>query len=537
MGSAGFRHATIAAAVIVIWCCAGAAQPRSADAQEIRTSGEAPAADASACALSWQAQDGRLVWRYFNQGDYNQDGYVTVNDLTPLGQHFGESGPFAPESAVSCIDGNGDGLITVNDITPIGVNFGNLVKDYNIYYSTSPADYPSGASAGNGGATFVDSVAFSAGEQPAGQRKVFSYSLTLPAADGYYWVRPADGADEGTPSNYVQVSSGGQWYLEVVDGQGDVGRYASLALAPDGRPHISYFDYSKEDLKYAFHDGAGWVTSTLDETGSVGWFTSIALDGTGAPRICYFDDTADAVMLAYLLPAGWTMQVVDADIVVNNTTSLALDSADLPHVSYFDTTSYELKYARHDATKWIVETVCSVNYQSGWTNKLALSGAGTPHISYFGNGGLHYATYDGDSWQLLILSPFDSGLYNSIALDGAGRPHVAFFNSWNWDLRYSYYDGEDWRYRTIDSAGSVGMYPSLAVDAGGRVHFGYYDSQNKDLKYATYDPQLAQAETGVIDAAGDVGAFVSLALDSAGRPHIAYYDNTNEVLKYATYVD
>ena len=32
---------------------------------------------------------GDLTWRYVNDGDYNQDGIVTVGDITPLAIHYG----------------------------------------------------------------------------------------------------------------------------------------------------------------------------------------------------------------------------------------------------------------------------------------------------------------------------------------------------------------------------------------------------------------------------------------------------------------
>src|SRR5438105_9751517 len=52
-----------------------------------------------------------LSWRYYNPGDYDQNGEVNGSDLTPLAQHLGakvsgSSSIFAPNSIESVIDGD-----------------------------------------------------------------------------------------------------------------------------------------------------------------------------------------------------------------------------------------------------------------------------------------------------------------------------------------------------------------------------------------------------------------------------------------------
>jgi hypothetical protein len=42
------------------------------------------------------------------------------------------------------------------------------------------------------------------------------------------------------------------WQIHTVDDKEDVGLYNAIALDSNGKPHISYYDESNEDLKYAY---------------------------------------------------------------------------------------------------------------------------------------------------------------------------------------------------------------------------------------------------------------------------------------------
>jgi len=56
-------------------------------------------------------------------------------------------------------------------------------------------------------------------------------------------------------------------------------------------PHLSYYDYTNSDLKYAHWDGSSWYIEAIDTAGDVGVCTSIVLDSSGHPHISYVDNS------------------------------------------------------------------------------------------------------------------------------------------------------------------------------------------------------------------------------------------------------
>jgi len=70
------------------------------------------------------------------------------------------------------------------------------------------------------------------------------------------------------------------WHIETVDSDGDVGIFTSIALDDDDYPHISYGEYidkATSNLKYAYQDAGGWHIETAVSGGNVGLYTSIAV--------------------------------------------------------------------------------------------------------------------------------------------------------------------------------------------------------------------------------------------------------------------
>lgn len=85
--------------------------------------------------------------------------------------------------------------------------------------------------------------------------------------------------------------NGASWEIKTVDFYGSVG-WENVAIALDGNanPHIAYLVGSYK-LKYARWSGSAWTIETIDASGSVGLDCSIAVASDGTVHVSYYDDT------------------------------------------------------------------------------------------------------------------------------------------------------------------------------------------------------------------------------------------------------
>jgi hypothetical protein len=203
------------------------------------------------------------------------------------------------------------------------------------------------------------------------------------------------------------------------------------------------------------------------------------------------------------------------------------------------------------ADEWHFEVVDEGNWV-GWKNALVLDSSGFPHIAYYdvGNNSLKYTHWDGSQWRVETVHYWGSDCIGGmgiaciggigIAMDSADRPRIAYRAPYEDGsaLWYARWDGSQWRKEVVDheTEWGCGYGTCLKLDSMDRPRIAYAASIGgfiAKLKYAQWDGSAWRVET--IEDTGNVGWSSSLELDSQERPHIAYRDTCFEALKYASW--
>ncbi len=149
---------------------------------------------------------------------------------------------------------------------------------------------------------------------------------------------------------FFAYRSGGEWDIEQIESGKDIGWHASMTLDEADVPHISYFDYTEEDincLKYTWSDGWEWQTEIVEEIAGLEWYggaTSITLDDLTRPNIAYYEGVNCKLKFARYEEGRWRIEYADYEGNVGVEPSIALDGQGRPHISYYDKSEVALKY-------------------------------------------------------------------------------------------------------------------------------------------------------------------------------------------------
>lgn len=334
-----------------------------------------------------------------------------------------------------------------------------------------------------------------------------------------------------------------RWQIEVVDdGSGhDVGMYSTLAIDSDGDYQLAYYDSTSKALLYGFRkkDDRHWSKMRVDQDG--GAFVSLAVDPQGRPHMAY--NSARGLRYAYWSGRRWLIQTIDP-VPTEYFTAIQLDRSGNPRLTYFELPSSRaqkgalerLKYAHFDGSAWFTETIAEQPAKEPY-DSLAIDAAGDPYVVYAEFARLRYAYTRGSQW---IFESIDLPLHQhaisglSIAIDAQGNPYVAYFDGTKQTLNLVARTDGTWKSEAVDHLASAPEFPggiSLKLDSENQPHVAYSDAGPGLLKYAARKNGKWTIE--VVDPQATGNPCPSLSLDSRGQPFISYYDAAERQLRLA----
>jgi hypothetical protein len=325
------------------------------------------------------------------------------------------------------------------------------------------------------------------------------------------------------------------WNIEIVDSVGSVGRFNSIAIDNQDYPHISYYDWTNHDLKYATWAGSDWELETVDSIGMVGRYNSLVLDPSGLPRIAYFDYPDGGLKYASWNGSSWEIDNVDS-ACSERSISLALDTQGNPHISYWDTSGSlrKVMHAYRAGSSWETEVVLETSTSIYYSNSLAIDDYDVPHLAYSDNEGLNYAFFNGSAWETQVIDASCEGSYASLDLDSQGNPCIAYVDQsyfWEPTLKYTRWNGSSWIVQNVRELIAPTEDTSLALDSDDNPHISYTYAWDGSLTYTYWTG--SEWTTFDVDTTGNIAYDTSIELDSVDNPHFSYFDMGMDDLRYA----
>ncbi len=314
----------------------------------------------------------------------------------------------------------------------------------------------------------------------------------------------------------------------------DVGRYTDVAVS-GGKVFVSYYDVTNGDLKFALRGADGtWSKHSVDSAGNVGMYTSIAVGPDGKPSISYFQYSADATFdvsqCPGTQPTGALKNVTALKIARANNSSPASAS---------DWTVKVLACADREPTLSadggeIEPSLQRVSPGVGLFTSLAFSGQNAV-IAYQKRNKTGTTPADGDLYALtvdssgvasapvLIDSSGDTGFFPDVKVNTDGSIGIAYhdFTSKNFKFYYQADLHAGATAEIIDTGvnatlpgdqGWVGTDSAIVYGPGGITFALYQDATHGDLKLARRENGSWQGRTSPrVD--GAVGFFADAVLE------------------------
>jgi hypothetical protein len=283
------------------------------------------------------------------------------------------------------------------------------------------------------------------GFRPAGSGKWFSIPVvSSTTTHGTRNIYPRVTADKSNVPhlcvaagtlNYVTLQDQ-KWSSQEIDpGSGTLSYHCSVAIGPDGVPHLSWYHEFLPGGKQFTHlrhvdlEDNVWVVRSIDG-GIAGKWNSMVVDAKGYPHLSYSQwSSGGGLRYAAWDGTRWNVAAVDTGDEKGYDNNLVLAPDGSAHISYFAKT--DLKYAHQKDGKWVVETIGSVrdgfDFYGGST-ALVLDSHGFPHVIYGDFGAIKELSWDGKQWESEVI--VSGGVQQYLNVDAAIGPDDTLYVSY-----------------------------------------------------------------------------------------------------------
>jgi hypothetical protein len=226
------------------------------------------------------------------------------------------------------------------------------------------------------------------------------------------------------------VKAGNTWnWGQIVSNLNAGESSTSLAVEPQGTPHLAYAANLDGGVMYLTYVGAQLVAESLNMAGTN---VAVGVDSLGNPVIAFLTipkagQTYGHPVCARKVAGDWIIDSVDTGVQAYGAIDLTVDSGDRIHIVYRNWQDGELRHAMFDGSAWGLQ-VASANAGMAGIQRIDTDSKGNPHIVFSTLAGkssvLRYANRDADgaSW---LNEDITTGIDADIAVDPLGRPHAA----------------------------------------------------------------------------------------------------------------
>lgn len=360
----------------------------------------------------------------------------------------------------------------------------------------------------------------------------------------------------GSDHLYYATQVEGDFDTTIVDANWGVGMFASLALDPtNGYPRISYYDQTKDNLKYAeYNEVLGvpvWSTRSLTSGGNT---SAIALDHSSAhlPHIIYSNH--DRHIRHTWLPCSscsWSSEDVDMAVKFTGVNiAFAIDSSDNLYIAYYDSLTTSLIYGYKTGGIWHKEV-----WVYGREPAMVLTLSGYPAIAYQTDTSISYKYFTGTTWDVSTVynDPATTGHPGGVAVqlpnNDPSQPLISFIDD-EGSVRLAYMgemetvcpgrtSGYDYTCDKIDDYSTYRSFTSLITDTSNPSYnlsdLVYIDEATGELRYR-FESTPGDWGSQAVDYSTNAGLSSSLVVDANG-PEIAYFDRDATAFKFTAIND